>query len=422
MSFKGQPYAFESPAAAVMAMVDALAVDARPSRTERVALREARGRFLAEPACLDRDSPPFDTAVMDGYAIRIADLAGRSGDVSINVEGESMIGHPPPALTPGTALRIATGAAVPSGADAVLPRETLREVLEGGTPRAIAIDAAAIASLRPGHHIRRRGENARGGAVALEAGTTLHAACIGTLASVGVAQPLVHARVRVAIITTGEEIVPPDAQPDAFELRDSNGPAVEAALASHAWIEVAWRRHARGEAGELDALLQTAARDCDAVLLTGGISMGHRDPVRAAVERLGALVIFHGLPQRPGKPMLGAVASRGHGAPLAIFGLPGNPLSALVTFARIAMPVLARIGGGRAMPPCTVHLASPDGQSLPMWWHRLVRLDAHGKATLVPARSSGDVVAGGAGDGFIEVPPGTDAASRGPFDFHAWPR
>jgi len=422
MSFKGQPYAFESPAAAVMAMVDALAAEGRASRTERVALRDARGRFLAEPARLDRDSPPFDTAVMDGYALRIGDFMGQRGELAIAVRGESMIGHPPPPLAPGAAMRIATGAAVPSGADAVLPRETLREVMEGESPRAIAIDATAIASLRAGHHIRRQGENARSGAVALEAGTALHAACIGTLAAIGVAQALLHARVRVAIITTGEEIVPPDARPDAFELRDSNGPAVEAALASHAWIEVAWRRHARGEAGELDALLQTAARDCDAVLLTGGISMGHRDPVRAAVERLGARVIFHGLPQRPGKPMLGAVARRGDGAPLAIFGLPGNPLSALVTFARIVLPVLARIGGGRVMPPCTVRLANPDGQSLPMWWHRLVRLEADGQATLVPARSSGDVVAGGAGDGFIEVPPGTDAASRGPFDFHAWPR
>ena len=167
--------------------------------------------------------------------------------------------------------------------------------------------------------------------------------------------------------------------------------------------------------------LQAAARDCDALLITGGISMGHRDPVRAAIERLGARVIFHGLPQRPGKPMLAAMASRGDGAPLVLFGLPGNPLSALVTLERIAVPVLAALGGGRMPEPPGVHLANPDGASLGMWWHRLVHLDGHGQARLVTVRSSGDVIGGGAGDGFVEIPPSTNPDSHGPFPFHAWP-
>ncbi|MFM7809473.1 MAG: molybdopterin-binding protein, partial [Planctomycetota bacterium] len=199
-------------------------------------------------------------------------------------------------------------------------------------------------------------------------------------------------------------------------------PAIEGALATRAWVDVAWRRHARGEATELDALIASAHRDCDAIVITGGISMGHRDPVRAAVERLGARVIFHGLPQRPGKPMLGAVSRRADGRPLAVFGLPGNPLSALVTLERVAMPVLAHLGGGRG--PChpLVRLSNPDGQTLPLWWHRLVRLNAAGEAELVSVRSSGDVVAGGAGDGFIEVTPGAASDPHGPFAFHAWPR
>ena len=420
MTFRGQPYAFESPAAAVAGMVDALGPTA-PGRVERVPLHAARGRYLAEPARLDRDSPPFDTAVMDGFAIRCADLV-HAGDGELAVQGESMIGRAPPPLVPGTAMRIATGAAMPAGADTVLPREVVQEAMEGGTPRAITIDAEARAAVQPGHHIRLQGENARAGATVLRAADALHAASLGTLAAIGLADPLVRARVRVAIVTTGEEIVAPGESPAPFELRDSNGPAVEAALASHAWVEVAWRRHARGDHDELDAPLASATQACDALVLTGGISMGHRDPVRAAIERTGARVVFHGLPQRPGKPMLGAVVQRRDGAPCAIFGLPGNPLSALVTLARVAMPVLAHLGGGGLAARPLVRLANPDGQSLPMWCHRLVHLTSGGEAELVPVRSSGDVVAGGAGDGFIEVPPGTAPASHGPFTFHAWPR
>jgi molybdopterin molybdotransferase len=392
----------------------------RRDRTERVTLAKARGRFLAEAVMVDRDSPPFDTAVMDGYAVRSTDLP-HDATRTLPVCGEATIGQPPPALIAGSAVRIATGAAVPAGADAVLPRECVQEIGEADAVTAIRVNFQEAQEHRPGEHIRRSGENGHAGSVAVSAGRLLQASTIGTLAALGVSTPRVHARVRVAIVTTGEEIVAPESVPTAFEIRDSNGPAVEAALGARPWIELAWRRHARGDATELDSLLRTAARDCDALLITGGISMGHRDPVRAAIERLGARVIFHGLPQRPGKPMLAAIAARADGSLFTLFGLPGNPLSTLVTLERIAVPALTVQGGGEVPEPPRVTLMQGDGTGLAMWWHRLVRIDALGEAQLVPVRSSGDVIGGGAGDGFVEIPPSTDPASRGPFPFHAWP-
>ncbi len=143
--------------------------------------------------------------------------------------------------------------------------------------------------------------------------------------------------------------------------------------------------------------------------------MGHRDPVRAAIEDNAGRVIFHGVPQRPGKPMLGAIAN---GVP--IFGLPGNPVSAMVTCVRIVLPVLAARSGATAMPAWAfVEVANADGARLDLWWHRLVCMRADGRVELLDGRGSGDLVAGGRSDGFIEVAPTSDAKHWVPF--YAWP-
>jgi molybdopterin molybdotransferase len=235
----------------------------------------------------------------------------------------------------------------------------------------------------------------------------------------------VFERLRVAIITTGDEIVPAPASPSAYQVRDSNAPSLRAVLASQGWIDARAPEHA-GDEGELPGLLGHACARSDAVVLTGGVSMGHRDPVRGAVESLGAEIVFHGLPQRPGKPMLGAVLRRAGSAPaIPIFGLPGNPVSALVTCTRIVLPALAARAGARRTPagciPRFVRIANPDGRTLDLWWHRLVRLAVDGAgqpaAELVDARGSGDIVAAGMSDGFIEQPP---AAASALVPFYAW--
>jgi len=470
MSFRGQDYAFDSPTAAVAGMISRVMHGGAGRPSEVVAIDAARGRVLAEDVRADRDSPAFDYSAMDGYAVcaEHVDATWRSAEagasITLAVVGESRIGNAPPVLsgelhragmsvaTAGVqarAIRIVTGAAIPSGADAVLRRE---DVVEHGagmatdreciTSISLTPSAATRRGVRVGDNIRRRGENARAGETVLSAGTVLTAAALGTLAAVGCVRPRVHPRVRVAVITTGDELVSPQATPSPFQIRNSNAAAIRAVLESHAWIEVVTRAdgtvmHAGDEEGELDELLNAVIGHTDAVVLTGGVSMGHRDPVRAAVERCGAIaggasasgadasgaeIVFHGLPQRPGKPMLGAVVRRACGATVdarvPVFGLPGNPISAMVTCTRIVLPVLASLAGACAdqaqvvCVPRLVTLANPDGKSLDLWWHRLVRISAvggTGMVELVDGSGSGDIIAGGRSDGFIELPP-TNAA------------
>ncbi|MFN0010071.1 MAG: molybdopterin molybdotransferase MoeA [Phycisphaerales bacterium] len=440
MGFRGEDYVFASPAAAVAGLLAHLRIDTTPRRVEACALASARGRILAASVVADRDSPPFDYASMDGYAVRLTDAArqpaaraANADGVRLPVTGEARIGAAPPPMPPGPgAVRIVTGAAMPvgpSGPDLVVPRENVVEHasrVDLTRVEAITILPTTAHRLREGDSIRRRGENARAGDEVLGAGTVLSAAALGTLAAVGRVLPRVYARCRVAIITTGDELVPPESTPAAFEIRNSNGPAVSAVLGAHAWIEVASVEHVRDDGRRLGETLRDAIARADAVVLTGGVSMGHRDPVRGAIEAAGAEITFHGLPQRPGKPMLGAIAARTDGARVHVFGLPGNPLSVLVTAARIVIPVLAaRAGVVRWPAPACVRLANPDGRTLGLWWHRPVRLNERGEAELVDGRGSGDIVAGGRSDGFIEVPPHThvgDAAAASPtlYPYYPW--
>ena len=416
MLFRGSPFAFESPAHAI----EALCADLGATRIgdERVSLSEAVGRFLAERATLDRDSPAFDNAMMDGYAVRASDLP-RSGDFRVPVVAEARIGQAPPTARAGTAIRIATGAPLPAGCDLVLPRERVRERPDGVKVDSIEGTIDAAHPPRQGEHVRRRGENAKAGSPVLQPGECLSMASIGALASVGCHRPLVRARVRVAIVTTGEELVAASETPGPWTIRDSNGPALAAALSARRWIHATPATHEAGDAAALTARLDQLAATHDAILICGGVSMGHRDPVREALESLQARVVFHGLPQRPGKPVLGAAIAHADG-PRAVLALPGNPLSALVCCERLAIPVLARLAGGRLSPTPAVALERVDGRSLPLWWHRLVRLGADGRAQLVDLQGSGDVPAGGRADGFVELPPGESGAS-GCWPFHAWP-
>lgn len=470
MGFRGQAFAFESPAAAVAELIARVTGDpARPARaSEVVALAAARGRVLAQSVRCDRDSPAFDHAAMDGYAVRAAevhaaaDRATRGGEraVTLEVVGESRIGCEPPALTPApasdparvpagavaaashaVALRIATGAPIPRGdhgADAIIKRE---DVVEHGASaagpgvHAVTLDLAAALRVNPGDHVRRRGENARAGDAALAPGEVLSAASLGALAAVGCVTPRVFTRVRVAIITTGDELVAAHETPRPFQIRNSNAAAIAAILAPCPWIEVVHAAHLVDDA-DLAALVRTVLAPpiaAEAVILTGGVSMGHRDPVRAAVEGVGAAVIVHGLPQRPGKPLLAAMLAAQPGPAVPIFGLPGNPVSAMVTCTRIVLPVLSACSGAPRTPaallPRLVELADDDGKRLGLWWHRPALLrtrDGGGaRAELVDTRGSGDVISAARSDGFVELPPvigsSTGAEPVPLVPFYPWP-
>ena len=228
--------------------------------------------------------------------------------------------------------------------------------------------------------------------------------------------PDVYRRVRVGLITTGDEVLDPSVTPEPWQLRNSNRAAIEAMLCRHAWIAPVVHRHVRDDRDELADALRQALASFDSVILTGGVSMGDRDHVPEICDRLGAETVFHRLPIRPGKPILGAATDAGK----LILGLPGNPVSATLTCHRFALPLLARIAGRADWMPRrpVVTLATPGVKTLPLWWMRPVKLVADGLAEPIASKGSGDLVALTQCDGFVELPPG--ATGEGPWPFFAW--
>lgn len=392
----------DSPAAAIACIVARLDRAVSAPHVETIDLRLANGRVLAEPVTADRDSPPFDHSAMDGYAVRLADLAERR---ELPVLGESRPGTaPPPMPAARGCIRISTGAPRPTGSDAVVRRE---DVLEhaGGTPNTVAsITVAPGVSPCEGDHWRLRGENARAGTILIERGAAIDAATAATMAACGIAHPKVRRRVRVAIVTTGDEVVPVEESPRPEQIRNSNGAALEMLIAGRTWLEVARLEHVADRLPQLEAALAASIAGSDAVILTGAVSMGHRDLVRTAIESQHGEILFHRLPQRPGRPMLAAIA-QSNGRPVPLFGLPGNPLSALVTARRIVLPSLAAIAGLRPPPPREVAVQADEDSAAPLWRFRLAQLESDGTATLLPFRSSGDAAAAGRSDGFVEIAP-----------------
>ncbi len=393
-------FAFDTPSQAIEAMLARL----EPLGVEQVALRHAAGRVLGQPLQADRPSPACDVSAMDGYAVP----ASVPGD-RLPVAGEVAIGQPPPAMPIGAALRIFTGGPVPVGCDAVIPREQVQEQSD-------AIRLPADIKIKPGQHIRRRGENGQAGQTIVEQGTPITPAVAGALAACGVAEPCVHRRVRLAAIITGNEVNGVSAEVAPWQLRDSNGPALTAMFANRSWVD--WRRvdQARDDRDPLRDKIEAALADCEALLLTGGVSMGDYDFVPDVLAELGCQIIFHKLPIRPGKPVLGAIGPQGQ----AVLGLPGNPVSVMTTARRIALPVLHhRAGFAQADPPATcVTLMNPDDKQLPLHWSRPVRLVANGRVELIATRGSGDIISAARSDGFIEVP--ANHTGPGPWPFHSW--
>lgn len=395
------PFSFDTPTDAIHALV----AEIRPTDLEQVELGSAGGRVLGQAVLTDRPSPACDVSGMDGYAVRLADLA--SG--SLPVVGEISIGQPPPEMPTGAALRIFTGSPVPAGCDAVIPREHLEE-------QADLIRLPASLQVRPGQNIRRRGENAPAGQLIVHPGTPVRPTVAALLAACGVARPSVHRRVRVGSIVTGNEVFDVNAAVEPWQLRDSNGATLTAFFSARPWIQ--WRgvRRASDHRQPLRDAIAASLADCDAIVLTGGVSMGNYDFVPSTLAELGCRIVFHQLPIRPGKPILGGIGPQGQ----LVLSLPGNPVSVMTTGRRIALPALRRLAGFAScqLPVINVTLANPDDARVPLHWSRPVRLLDHGLAELLPSRGSGDLVAAARSDGFIELPP--DEAGPGPWPFHAW--
>ncbi len=373
--------------------------------SEILATKRAFGRVLAEDLLADRDSPALDVSAMDGYAVRLTDL----GAGVLPVVGTIPAGAPPQSLPPGAAIRIFTGAPVPAEADCVVRRE---DTLESPTEIDVQVPASVLSARQ---NIRRRGENCQAGSVILPAGTVLTPTAVAAVATFAAADLRVRRRVRVVVLNTGDELVELGGAVEAWQIRDSNGPLLEAWLRLHPWIEFVGRQHVGDTLASVMAAIAAHAPTVDAILLTGGVSMGDADYVPEAVEKLGGQVAFHGLPIRPGKPVLGASLNG-----KLLLGLPGNPVSVAVVSRVVALPLLRKLGG--VMTPETgARLAivqNPDEKTLPLYWFRLVASDAHHQVSLMTSLGSGDLVSLAQSDGYVEVPPG--ASGPGPWSMNFW--
>lgn len=300
---------------------------------ETVALAGALRRVLAEEAIADSDLPPFDRAQMDGYAVRASDT--RNAPVSLRVVGEAAAGRGwHKRLHAGEAVRIMTGAPVPEGADSVQKVEVTRELTGEGS---VLIDEPT----RPGQFIVERASEVTKGAGVLQAGEEINAAMMAALASFGYARVRVGSRPRVAVLATGTELVPVNEQPGADQIRDSNSFSL-GAYAELAGARVERLPLAGDEVEVLQHEIEAAAQRSDALILSGGVSMGIYDFTKMALRSLGAEIFFERVALRPGKPTVFARLGS-----CLVFGLPGNPVSVSVTFNLFARTAL------RAMQGCT---------------------------------------------------------------------
>ncbi len=319
-----------------------------PRSVFKVPLLQAVDMVLAEPLVAPEPSPRYTNSAMDGYAVRFADVetAGADEPVQLTVIGESRAGVPfQGTVKPGTAVEISTGAMLPEGADTVVPVEDVR--ISGDT-------IVVVKPVRQHQHVRFRGEEFSEGTELLPAGVQVKPTHIALLASLGVVEVPVYRPLRVAILVTGSELVPPEKTPEAHQIRESNGVMLHAAVERSGGIPV-YRTIVADDPGATLEALQQAMEHTDVILFSGGVSMGPHDHVKHATVQAGIEPIFWRVKQKPGKPLFFAV--KGH---QLVFGLPGNPVSAFMTYTYYVHPVLQQaVGLPFAWKTRTVRLVAP---------------------------------------------------------------
>lgn len=386
-----------------------LAEAPRPRR-ERVLLESAVGRVLARDVRADRDIPPFDRAALDGYAVHLPQDHG-PGDLVLPVVARIVAGRPwSGRLIAGQAAAITTGAPTPAGTERVVAVERTELVAADRVrlPSGVAVGPIGIAP---------RGEDAGKGDVVLRAGARLAPMDVAVLAGVGVTAVTVTSRPDVLILTTGDEIVPPGERPRWHEVRDSNGPLLRALLGASGWVTGTASARVADRPGVLRQRLERARQSV--IVLTGGVSMGERDFVPDALRAAGFRVHFHRAALRPGKPVLFATRGRGS-ARQAAFGLPGNPVSVLVTAWELLLPFLRAAGGASDPGPHAVAARVTRAFERPPGFTHFVPVALVGRGAAdealvspVGLHGSGDYVALGRAHGFALLPPASPRVDVG---------
>jgi molybdopterin molybdotransferase len=368
-----------------------------PLPAEPVALEDAVGRVLAADVVACEDVPRFDNSAMDGFAVRSDASSG-----PLAIVDESRAGAPASrTLSPGEAIRISTGAAMPMGADAVVPVEQAHEA-DGVVTLSEAVAA--------GRHVRRAGEDLRAGGVVLSAGTALGAGALGVAVGAGVGSLSCARRPRVAVLCTGDELRPPGSPLAAGEIHNSNA-IVLAALAAQDGAAVVAAEAVRDTRAATEAALAAALDRADVVVVSGGVSVGPHDHVKPALEALGVARRFWRVDLQPGKPTWFGT----RGAQL-VFGLPGNPVSSFVTFALFARPALRALQGAEPLPARERALLAHDVPRRGRTQALRVRLDARDgtlRATPTGAQGSHVTASLAAADALAFVAAGTGVASAG---------
>ncbi len=376
-----------------------------PLPGEQVDLDDAPGRVLSRDIVSELDVPPFDNSAMDGYAVRLADLCGASEfrPVVLGVQ-QTIVAAPgsPAPLAPGRAAKIMTGAQLPAGAEAVVPVELTTQP----EPASVAFRTVP----RLGANCRPAGDDLAAGAVVLRAGTTVGHAEVALLAAVGCARVEVARRPRAVVISTGDELVPVTDTPGPGQIRDSSIHALAAQLRG-AGAEVARVAHAIDSEAALDDLLGHLP-PAELVVCCGGVSMGDKDFVRPVFERRGQPVFWR-VAIKPGKPLL-----FGRLDEALFFGLPGNPVSSMVTCDLFVKPaidaMLGRIDGGRLVLSGRMGHALGSDPERDEYVRVVVRsVDGQVVVTATGSQSSGRMMSMVGADGYAVIPAGVGAVAAG---------
>ncbi|WP_407524757.1 molybdopterin biosynthesis protein [Methylobacterium oryzisoli] len=377
------------------------AVPHAPLEAEEVALAEALGRVLAADVASPIDVPPFDRALVDGFAVRAADTAGASDAeprlLRLNREILACGVAPRLAVAPGSATPIATGGVMPRGADAVVMVEAT-EFVEGAEP---AVEVARAAG--PGQFVGYAGADMARGETVLRRGTLVTAREIGMLAACGLAAVAVVRRPRVAVLSTGDELVAPGNPLPPAAIYDSNGAIVAASVAENGGVALP-RGIVRDDEAALDAALRAALAESDVVVLSGGTSKGAGDVSHRILSRLGAPgILVHGVALKPGKPLcLAAVGTK------AVVVLPGFPTSAMFTFHDAVVPLIRALAGLPPREESRVEAVLPQRLASELGRTEFVMASlaesGRGLVALPLAKGSGSVTAFSQADGFFAVP------------------
>jgi molybdopterin molybdotransferase len=322
--------------------------------TERVGVRAALGRVLAEEVVSPLDVPAHDNSAMDGYAVRHADLKA-DGDVILKVAGSSFAGAPfQGTMKPGECVRIMTGGVVPAGADAIVMQEHVKADKERVT---------IGKGHKKGQNLRKAGEDLATGQVALKRGIALRPADIGLISSLGIGEVTVYRKLRVAFFSTGDELVSIGSQPKEGQIFDSNRYTIHGML-TRLDCEVLDMGVVRDDPQLLEKAFRDAAGAADVVITSGGVSVGEADFVKVLLDKLGE-VVFWKIAMKPGRPLAYGKIGSAH-----FFGLPGNPVSVMVTFYQFVRDALLKLSGRDPVPalptfkvPCTSTLKKAPGRT-----------------------------------------------------------